>query len=108
MINLFECHTMGISRFVHHHLQLVVKQIPSYIKDTNHFANKVNNFSVPINPILVTTDVKSLYTSIPNNEGIVAIKKIYDKYFHKTLPTTIIALILTLNNSCLIRSFTNK
>ena len=48
---------MAISRFVHHHLQLVVKQIPSYIKETNHFVNKVNNFSVHINPILVTTDV---------------------------------------------------
>ena len=47
-------------------------------------------------------DVRSLYTSIPNNEGIAATKKIYDSYSHKTLPTKIIttflALILTLNN----------
>ena len=58
VINSIECHTSEISRFVDHHLQPVVKQIPSYIKDTNHFINKVNNFSVPVNLILVTMDVR--------------------------------------------------
>ena len=47
-------------------------------------------------------DVKSLYTSIPNNEGIASVKKKYDRYLKKTIPTKIIAtflaLILTLNN----------
>ena len=102
VINSIECYTSEISRFADHHLQPVVKQIPSYIKDTNHFINKVNNFSVPVNSIIVTMDVRSLYTSIPNNEGIAATKKRYDSYIHKTIPTKIIstflALILTLNN----------
>ena len=47
-------------------------------------------------------NVRSLYTSIPNNEGIAATKKRYDSYIHKTTPTKIItiflALIFTLNN----------
>ena len=49
-------------------------------------------------------DVRSLYTSIPNNECIAATEKRYDSYIHKTIPTKIIAtflaliLILTLNN----------
>ena len=47
-------------------------------------------------------DVNSLYTSIPNNEGIASVKKKYDHYPNKTIPTKIIttflALILTLNN----------
>ena len=47
-------------------------------------------------------DLRSLYTSIPNNEGIAATKKRYDNYIHKTIPTKIItkflALILMLNN----------
>ena len=101
MINSIECHTSEISRFVDRHLQPVVKQIPSYIKDTNHFINKVNNFSILVNSILVTGDVRSLYTSIPNNEGIAAAKTRYDSYIHKTLPTknisTFLVLILTLN-----------
>ena len=80
----------------------MVKQIPSYIKDSKHFINKVNKFSVPVNPVLVTLDVRSLYTSIPNNEGIAATKKRYDSYIHNTIPTKIIttflALVLTLIN----------
>ena len=47
-------------------------------------------------------DVRSLYTSIPNNECIAATKKRHHNYIPKTLPTNIIttflALILTLNN----------
>ena len=37
VINSVERETLEISRFVDHHFQPVVKQIPSYIKDTNHF-----------------------------------------------------------------------
>ena len=102
MINSINCHTSEISRFVDHHLQPLVREIPSYIKDTNDFINKIDNFAVPPNSFLVTMDVKSLYTSIPNNEGIASVKKKYDHYPNKTIPTKIIttflALILTLNN----------
>ena len=72
------------------------------MEDTNDFIKKVNNFSVPVNSVLVTMDVRSLYTSISNNEGTGATKKRYDSYIHKTIPTkiitTFVALILTLNN----------
>ena len=97
MINSIECHTLEILRFVNHHFQPVLKQIPSHIKYTNHFIKKVNNFSVPVNSILVTMDVRSQYTSIPNNEGIAATKKRYDNYIHKILLTKIITTFLALN-----------
>ena len=94
VINSIECHT-EISKFVDYHLQPGVKQIPSY------FINKINNFSISVNSILVTMDVRSLCTSIPNNKGIAAIKKRYNSYIHKIIPTkiiaTLLALILTLN-----------
>ena len=77
-INSIDCHTSKTSRFVDHHLQPVVKEIPSYIKDTNQFISKVNDFSGPVNSILVTVDVRSLCTSIPNNKGIAATKKKYE------------------------------
>ena len=37
VIGLIECHKSEISGFVDQFFQTVVKQIPSYIKDTNHF-----------------------------------------------------------------------
>ena len=35
-------HTANISKYVDYHLQPIVKQIPSYVKDTNDFINKIN------------------------------------------------------------------
>ena len=52
----------------------LVPLIPSYIKDTTHFLNTIFQIPTPLPPntILVTIDVTSLYTNIPNNEGIEA------------------------------------
>ena len=47
-------------------------------------------------------DVTSVYTNIPNNEGIKEVKEFYEKYKEKTISTkvtiTFLSLILTLNN----------
>ena len=44
------CHTANISKYVDHQLQPIMKQIPSYVKDTNDFINKINAVkSVPKN-----------------------------------------------------------
>ena len=79
-----------------------MKEIPSYVKDTYDFINKINNHNTPKESIFVALDVKFLYTSIPNREGIAAVKKAHERYQHKTVPTkfitTFLALILTLNN----------
>ena len=56
-------------------------------------------------------EVKSLYTSTANHEGIAAVKKRYDKTTNKTVPTKIItflALILTFTISFLIQNFISK
>ena len=97
------CHTANISKYVDCHVQPIVKQIPFYVQDTNDFINKINAVkSVPKNSYLVTMDVRSLYTNIPNVEGISTVKRAFDNYPNKTTTTkvitTFLALILTLNN----------
>ena len=57
-----------------HHLQLLVKEISSNIKDTEDFVNKLYSFKVPKNSVLVTMDVKAFFINISNNEGITAVK----------------------------------
>ena len=65
--------TEGISHFVDYHLAPLVKNVPSYIKDTTDFLNKLQTISsVPPGTLLATLDVKSLYTNIPHSEGIEA------------------------------------
>ena len=102
VVSSINCHTSNIPKFVDHPLQPIVKQIPSYIKDLNDFLPKLNAMeNVPKDRILLTMDVKSLYTNILNNEGISAIKNAYKRYPQKTILTkviiTFVAVILTLN-----------
>ena len=63
-----------MSSFVDRELQPLMAKIPSYIKYTTDFFNKL-----PDNFILVTLDVAALYSSIPHNNGIEACKKYLDK-----------------------------
>ena len=60
MVNSINCHTSETFLFVYHHLQSLVKEIPSYIKDPKDFVKIINNFKVPENSFLVTMEVKAL------------------------------------------------
>ena len=53
----------------------IIKSLPSYIKDSNHAFEifRTFNFSGE-NKIIFTMDITSLYTVIPNNEGLQALK----------------------------------
>ena len=63
--------TEKLSQYLDFYLKPIVRNIPSYIKDTTHFLQVVlDQKEIPDNTILVTLDVKSLYTNIPDDEGI--------------------------------------
>ena len=44
-----------------------MKDLPSYLKDITPFINEIKNIKVEPDTILVTLDVKFLYTSIPDS-----------------------------------------
>ena len=68
-----KCPTERISALVDHFLLEVAPLGSSYIKDTTHFLKILRDIgSLPDDALLVTLDVTSLYTNIPNNEGIEA------------------------------------
>ena len=103
MISSINCHTLKISEYVDYHLQPIVKEISSYVQDTTDFLRKINQINfVPDNSYLFSLDVKSLYTNIPNAEGIKFVKTSLEKYSKQTpltkVITTFLALILALNN----------
>ena len=52
-----------------------MKSLPSYLKDTLQLINELKEISVEPDTILVTVDVKSLYSCIPHDEGIAACKE---------------------------------
>ena len=53
-------------------------RIPSYIKDTTHLLNILKHQKILTTDIMVTIDVKSLYTNIPHTEGIAAITRMME------------------------------
>ena len=81
----------------------MVQETSSYVKDTNDFLRKIEECSSDIDEkaILVTMDVKSLYTNIPNDEGIRATRTFLSRAGKSLLIPAIVKflwLILTLNN----------
>ena len=66
--------TAKLSQFADHLLKPLLNHIPAYIQDTTHFLRRIFtlNHDLPENIILITIDVKSLYTNIPNDQGIQA------------------------------------
>ena len=51
-------------------------KLKSYVKDTTDFIDKMETIDhVSDDSYLVSSDVRSLYTSIPHKEGIEAVKQ---------------------------------
>ena len=59
-----------ISKFVDEHIKKYVPKTRSYVRDIQHFISRLKQLGqIPNNALLVTLDVSSLYTNIPNHEG---------------------------------------
>ncbi|XP_068697418.1 uncharacterized protein [Montipora foliosa] len=67
-------------------LQPIAQTQKSYLKDTTHFINFIEKTKVLQNTILVSMDVTSLYTNIPQEEGITTVCKAYEKFHNYNPP----------------------
>ena len=70
--------TERISALVDHLIQPIAQKQASYLKDTTDFLNFLEKTKLPKNTILVSMDVTSLYTNIPQEEGITTVCKAYE------------------------------
>ena len=95
--------TENISLFVDYYLRPLVTTIPSHIRDTTHFLQKLAELpTLPEDTLLVTLDVTSLYANIPHKEGIKACEDLLNTRSIPIPPTKdlchLIHTILTTNN----------
>ena len=103
-VSACSCPTHIISAFVDDILQPIVQNFPSYMKDMNQMLRITKDFTFPGDgsPQLFTMDVKSLYTVIPNHDGLRALKHLLDRRADQDHPTSTILrlaeLVLTLNH----------
>ena len=91
IISVCDSPTERISSFVDTLLQPAIAQTqPSYIKDITDFINFLERTKIGQDTILVSMDVTSLYTNIPQEEGINIVCKEYEKFYkHNTNPYTL-------------------
>ena len=78
--------TEKISSFVDSLLQPISRQHKSYLKDTTDFINFIEETKVSENTILVSMDVTSLYTNIPQEEGITTVCNAYETFHNNNPP----------------------
>ena len=83
IVSANSCPTEKISAFVDHFLNPLVKERKSYVQDTTDFINKIEDLELPNGSILGSLDVTSLYTNIPNDEGMNCIREILNKERNK-------------------------
>ena len=83
--------TVALSQYLDFYLKPIVKEIPSFIKDTNHFLQTVFTLRDQIIPgsILVTMDVKSLYTNIPQDLGTQYCLEAMQTFYQGALPLSV-------------------
>ena len=104
--NTINSPTANISKWVDDQFQPLVKKLPSHLKDDNDFLRKLveinNTETLPPETLLVSWDVKSLYTNIPHASGMGACEYYMRAHgFNENKISTIlrfINLVLTCNN----------
>ena len=73
IISCIGCLTENMSAFFDKILQHFLQNIPCYIQDTTQFTNCISKIkSAPHDALIVSMDVKTLYSSIPHSDGIKA------------------------------------
>jgi hypothetical protein len=104
IVSNINCPTEHLSHYLSDILQPLVDTLPSFIKDTTQFLKKLQNFKFESkkNPIIFTMDIKSLYTVIPNNEGLRALRIFLDKRRSCVPPTSTLVRLaqLVLETNC--------
>ena len=95
-------YTENISSFLDYHLQPLAQKVKSYIKDTNHFLNKIKKLgSLPDGAILCTMDVVGLYPNIPHGEGLASLRRFLETRDNKQISSdtlTELAEVVLKNN----------
>ena len=108
------CQTHRLSNLIDILLRPLTKRVKSYLRDTTDFLNHLPS-AVPENTLLASFDVESLYSNIPHELGIEAIKYWLRKLpsdtpsrFHKKIIIEGIEFILKITHFVLMRKIIVK
>ena len=102
IVSACSCPTELISSYLDKIMAPIVKSLPSYIKDSQHALEIFRDFNFyGQDKLIFTMDISSLYTVIPNSEGLLALKYFFDQRTVKEPSSETLLrlaeLVLTLN-----------
>ena len=96
--------TRNLSKFLHFHLLNTAKSAPSYLNNSYELKNILDTIIINKDTVLITCDIKSLYTNINTKEGIIhtlnsyyRFNKLNNKKLHPFLLKTLLYNTLSLN-----------
>ncbi|XP_053567775.1 structural maintenance of chromosomes protein 4 [Bombina bombina] len=92
-----------VAQYIYFLLQPVVRDMQSFILDTNDLIRQLGSVSVQQGDILVTLDVNSLYTIIPHQVGLLAIREHLTNNPHYEGPP--VDFVLSLIEFCLHKNY---
>ena len=80
IISACSCPTELISSYLDKIMAPIVKSLPSYIKDSQHALEIFCDFNfLGEDQLIFTMDISSLYTVIPNSEGLQELRYFFDQ-----------------------------
>ena len=80
IVSACSCPTKLISSYLDKIMAPIVKSLPSYIKDSQHALEIFRDFNfLGEDKLIFTMDISSLYTVIPNSEGLQALRYFFDQ-----------------------------
>ena len=100
--------TEHISAYIDSIIKPLVPHVPSYIKDSSHMVAILEETRIPKEALLVTIDVSSLYTNIPQDEGTSACLEAVEASQTTDLPTNILQALFNVVLKCNIFRFENS
>ena len=94
IVSSISCPTLQIAKFLDTTLSPFVEQQPTYIKDSNHAISIFSTFRFQgEHCFLFLMDIKLLYTSMPHEDGLIALRHFLDQRPDPELPiNTLICL----------------
>ena len=79
IVSACSCPTELISSYLDKIMAPIVRSLPSYVKDSQHALQIFRDFNfLGEDKLIFTMDITSLYTVIPNCEGLLALKHFFD------------------------------
>ena len=79
LVSACSCPTELISSYLDKIMAPIVRSLPSYVKDSQHALQIFRDFNfLGKDKLIFTMDITSLYTVIPNCEGLLALRHLFD------------------------------